>query len=195
MDGTALVAIPGGICLQTFYRQLFQRQRGGQSWWLMATSLLPTLAFWHKGFLLWLGETFWGMSPVGNSPPGPTGIEHSCPEGPRKIGCRGPERWPPTALFFPLSALGGCFLKMNHQPTNPHFCFLGKLRLRHAIHFQIIAKKQIISRVWWLIPVVLAVRRWRQEVSEFKVSLSYIQSSKPAWVIQDIISEKSKSKK
>lgn len=73
-------------------------------------------------------------------------IEHSCPEGPRKIGCRGPERWPPTALFFPLSALGGCFLKMNHQPTNSYFSFLGKLRLRHAIHFQIIVKTQLISR-------------------------------------------------
>lgn len=119
-----------------------------------------------------------------NCPPALKGTEYSCPEGPRKIGCRGPERWPPTALFFPLSALRGCVLKMNHQPTNSHFFFLGKLRLRHAIHFQIIVKNQLISRVWWLISNPssqeveaggFGVQGQAQLQAEFKTNLSYIR--------------------
>lgn len=225
MYRTTLVAIPGGICLHTlntmygtalveflgasvctpFISSFFRGSKVGNhdgSW--LPTSLLPTaLAFCPEGFLLWLGETFWGVcklqrsreltsgqpavfgwwrtDPVGNSPPAPNCIEHSCLEGPRKIGCRCPERWPPTALFFPLLS-GAAFSKWTtNQQT--HISLLGKLKLRHAIRFQIIVKTQLISRVWGLIPVILAVKRWRQEVSEFKVSLSYIQSLKPAWVI------------
>lgn len=132
---------------------------------------------------------------MGNSPPAPRCIEHSYPEGPRKIGCRGQEGATYSSILSSFCSRGGCFLKINHQPTNPHSWFLEKLRLRHAIRFQIIVKNQIISRVWLLIPEVLAVKRRRQEVSEFKDSLSYTRSSKPAWVRQDIVSEKSKAKK
>jgi hypothetical protein len=35
-------------------------------------------------------------------------------------------------------------------------------------------KKGTSGQVWWFLPVILALRSWRQEDSKFKASLSYI---------------------
>jgi hypothetical protein len=41
------------------------------------------------------------------------------------------------------------------------------------------------SQVWWLTSVISALGRQRQEDLEFKASLSYIASSRPAWNKQE----------
>jgi hypothetical protein len=37
------------------------------------------------------------------------------------------------------------------------------------------------SPVWWWVPVLPALGRWRQEDQEFKVNLSFIVSLKTVW--------------
>lgn len=124
------------------------------------TSAHSSLLSW--GFLLRPGETFWSACKLQRSREltsgrpadfgwwrtDPCGKQSSCPEVYRaQLPRRSPEdrmqgpRGGHLQLYSFLFLLsGGCFLKINHQPTNPHSWFLEKLRLRHAIHFQIIVK-------------------------------------------------------
>jgi predicted transposase YdaD len=39
------------------------------------------------------------------------------------------------------------------------------------------------SPVWWCIPIILALERWKQEDQEFKVIMTYIARSRLVWRI------------
>lgn len=41
-----------------------------------------------------------------------------------------------------------------------------------------------MSQAQWLPPIIPALRRWRQEVPEFKVILGHVVSSRTAWIFE-----------
>jgi hypothetical protein len=65
----------------------------------------------------------------------------------------------PLNLSLPTS------LDYRYEPLAPNF----------QVYILIFIK--ILSWVWWYMPVIPALRRWRQEEAKFKTSLGYIGRS------------------
>lgn len=64
-----------------------------------------------------------------------------------------------------------------------------------SMHKNMVQPPVHINWVWSFIPVILLLRRRRQEGQVFKVMLGNIASLEPVWTTQDLVSKSTKTNK
>lgn len=58
-----------------------------------------------------------------------------------------------------------------------------------------LCKAQLESHLWWHLPAIPALERWKQKDPEFKAILTYTASSRPAWATQSLVKKKKEERR